>query len=145
MYANFVLHWVQDKEAAFKNVYKNLKPGGRFGVTLSLVPKLPDVLLKLLSFCGEDTIRKYRGKVFRAPLTFYGETAKEVGFSVDLQEEMEAVVSFPDMESLMDWWHGTSQGVFKPELSDADALKELKETYKSEFRGNKGTLITTKH
>ena len=39
--------------------------------------------------------------------TFYGETAKEVGFSFDLQEEVEAVVSFPDMESLMDWCHGT--------------------------------------
>ena len=144
VYSNFVLHWVQDKETAFKNVYKSLKPGGRFGITLALVPKLPDVLLKLLSFCGEDAIRKHSERVFKVPLTFYGETAKEVGFSVDLQEEGEAVVSFPDMESLMDWWHGTTHGLFKPELIDADALKNLKETYQSKLGGNKGTLIMTK-
>ena len=70
--------------------------------------------------------------------------SEKVGFSVEFKDEHDTVVCYPDMESLMDWWHGTTHGLFKPELIDADALKSLKETYKSEKLGKTGTLIMSK-
>ena len=39
VFANFVIHWVPDKDAHFKRVYQSLKPGGRFAfTTLNGVP-----------------------------------------------------------------------------------------------------------
>ena len=144
VYSNFVFHWVQDKVCAFKNVYKNLKRGGRFGIQITLVSKLPDVLIKLLSLCGEEAVRKHEKRMFRSPLIVYQEAAKEVGFSVDIKDEVETLVSFPDMESLMDWWRGTTHGLFKTELVDGDTLKNFKETYTCEFMIKTGTMVMTK-
>ena len=142
VYSNYVFHWVRDKEAAFENVYKSLKPGGRFGMQCPLI--LPPILKTLNELCGEEVARKYNESVFFSPLVVYEEAAKKVGLSVELRDEFNVVSSFPDMESLMDWWHGTTHGVFKPELIDADALKNLKETHKSESHGKIGTLIMKK-
>ena len=145
VYSNFVFHWVQDKVCAFKNVYKNLKPGGRFGIQISLIEDYTPVLIKLLSVCGEETVRKFKEKDFTCPLTVYEQTAKKYGFCVDVQDDIQESVSFPDMESLMDWWYGTTEGLFKPELVDEYTLKTLKETYKCELRGNLGIMVMTKN
>ena len=33
VFANHAIHWVADKDALFRRVYQNLKPGGRFAFT----------------------------------------------------------------------------------------------------------------
>ena len=79
--------------------------------------------------------------IFFFPMTVHKEAAKNVGFSVYIQDEQDNCTAFPDMESLMDWWHSTTHGLFKPDLIDADALKNLKETHKSERHGKIETLV----
>ena len=59
VYCNFVFHWVQDKEAAFRNVYKNLKPGGRFGLRFPMIT--PPVLQTLNALVG----KKLPGNIMR--------------------------------------------------------------------------------
>ena len=144
VYCNFVFHWVQDKEAAFRNMYKNLKPGGQLALQLTL--RMPLIFENLLNLCGEEVTRKYEEITFMLPLMAYAETAKNVGFTVDVQREEDVVTTFPDIEILMDWWHGTTHGLFKPELIDADALKSLEETHKSEIttHGIGGLMILKK-
>ena len=36
VFANYVLHWVENKAALLNKVYQNLKPGGRFASTVPL-------------------------------------------------------------------------------------------------------------
>ena len=75
-------------------------------------------------------------------MTVYEEAAKKVDFLfIFKMTELDNCTAFPDMESLMDWWHGTTHHwLFKPELNDADALKNLK----SERHGKIGTLVMKK-
>ena len=36
VFSNYVLHWVKDKEVAFRDIHKNLKSGGSFGLQVGL-------------------------------------------------------------------------------------------------------------
>lgn len=38
IFSNHVLHWIEDKESTFRNVYENLKVGGRFAFLCSYLP-----------------------------------------------------------------------------------------------------------
>ena len=49
VFANAVIHWIQDKRALFEKVYKNLKAGGQFAfVTPDGVPNMNHGLVKRL-------------------------------------------------------------------------------------------------
>ena len=49
IFANAVIHWIQDKRALFEKVYKNLKVGGRFAfVTPDGVPNVNHGIVKRL-------------------------------------------------------------------------------------------------
>ena len=56
---NYVLHWVQDKEAAFKNVYKNLKPWGQFAMQC---PLIMEAILETL--CGKEVAKEFTESIF---------------------------------------------------------------------------------
>ena len=66
---------VQDKEAAFKNAYKNLKPGGQFAMQC---PLIMEAILEAL--CGKEVAKEFTESIFFSPMTVYEEAAKKVDF-----------------------------------------------------------------
>ena len=67
VFANTVIHWIQDKRALFEKVYKNLKVGGRFAfVTFDGIPKVNHKLLGgcLKNWCLPTFSRNYSAPNF---------------------------------------------------------------------------------
>ena len=53
--------WVKNKETAFKNIYKNLKPGGSFGMQVGIqMAKLFDQITELM---GAETVQLINDKL----------------------------------------------------------------------------------
>ena len=59
--SNFVFHWIENKDAAFRRVYRNLKPGGRFGFTTKDNPTTPDVITQIVHLFGPETVKATLG------------------------------------------------------------------------------------
>ena len=125
VFSNYVLHWVNDKESAFKKVYDNLKPGGRFGFLASLY--FPPLLSHLCDLAGAENFNEE--KFFFSTVEGYEELSLKCGFSIESKAESEIVYDFPNFDSLLDWWHGTTHGVFKPALIDSDTMQRFKMLY----------------
>ena len=122
--SNYVLHWVKDQESAFKNVYKYLKPGGRFGFLAPLY--LPPLLSHLCKLGGAE---EFEESVIHTTVEGFEELSLKCGFSIDFKAESKIVYSFPSFDSLLDWWHGTTHGAFKPALIDSDTMQRFKTIY----------------
>ena len=45
VFSNFVLHWIEDKEEAFKNMFRSLKPAGKIVATYG--DQLPSIVHKI--------------------------------------------------------------------------------------------------
>ena len=128
VFANHVLHWIKDKETAFKNVYKNLKPGSRFGFLASLY--LPPLLSHLCGITGEEMFKEDHSNL--ATIEDYERISLKCQFSIEYKAELETAYDFPSFDALLDWWHGTTHGVFKPALISNGDMRRFKMLY----RGN---------
>ena len=63
VFSNYVLHWVEDKKGAFKNIYEILKPGGR--VVMLYETEIPPLLKKVVKELNpEDNYRKVKEMFF---------------------------------------------------------------------------------
>ena len=47
VFSSDVIHWIKNKDTAFKRVYKNLKPGGQFGFTTLGDYSIPEALSQM--------------------------------------------------------------------------------------------------
>jgi len=57
------------------------------------------------------------------------------------------VYDFPNFDSLLDWWHGTTHGAFKPALIDSDTIQQFKTIYGDdpiEVAGCNAVFVVTK-
>jgi len=64
VYLNIVLHWIQEKEDAFAQIYRVLKPGGRLGITTGnkdkpyTVKSIINEILKRPRYSGVSNAKK---------------------------------------------------------------------------------------
>ena len=77
-----VIHWIKNKDATFKRVYDNLKPGGKFAIATITKNGIPDLLVELVKLCGSDAFDAVMSCSYYESLDFYKQKAKEYGFSV---------------------------------------------------------------
>ena len=127
VYTNHVMAWVKDKETAFKNIYKNLKPGGCFGMQVGIqMIKLFDQMNELM---GAERVQLINDRLIFSPCEIYEEIALSCGFSLQLKLKTPAVVKYKNIEHLFDWWYGTTHGVFDQKLIDTAALEAFKRPF----------------
>ena len=122
VFSNYVLHWIKDKESVFKKVYQNLKPGGRFAFIAPLVKSFPQILRQLCDLMGPDISKDIMESHYFVSFEAYKEMAVQCGFLVKFKEGCDKVMTFLNIEALVDWWFATTHGVFDPTLIDAVTL-----------------------
>ena len=127
VYTNYVMHWVKDKELAFMNVYKNLKPGGSFGIQVALqMGKLIDQMTELM---GAETAQQINHKFLFVPCETYEQIALHCGFSLQFKYKTTSIVKFQNVKEMLDWWYGTTHGVFNAIMIDPATLEEFKRSF----------------
>ena len=100
VFSNYVLHWVRDKDLAFKQVSGVLKKGGRFAFQCAISSQMMDIL-------SEDTHSKtfiHRAKEsvhFTSPDKF-NQLAISNGFAVNKWEQFVTQFDYNDADDLID-------------------------------------------
>ena len=124
VFSSFVVHWIKDKESAFKRIYKALKPGGKFGFTSQDGPTMHEVLLEILHLCGPQAVQDTVDMFYWESASYYKELAESIGFEVTLMEVKERPLSFPDIETFIDFFYGVFHGKFDRTLPVLDSIRE---------------------
>ncbi|XP_011410227.1 PREDICTED: uncharacterized protein LOC105316762 [Amphimedon queenslandica] len=119
-----VVHWIKDKESAFKRIYNSLKPGGKFGFTSQDDPKYPDILIEMLQLCGPQVFQETAQSIHWKSASYYKELAESIGFEVTLMDVAERTISFPDIEAFINFFYGVFHGKFDRTLPAIDGIRE---------------------
>jgi ubiquinone/menaquinone biosynthesis C-methylase UbiE len=93
--SNHVVHWIKDKESAFRNVYEHLKVGGRFAFVTP--EKCPTIFWELLN----NTKMKESFRICSSDV--YESIALKCGFEVEFKSVHPAQYVFANVQQYTDW------------------------------------------
>ena len=129
VFATYVLHWIQNKTAVFNKVYQNLKPGGRFAFT---VPEnRAPFFQKMDKLMGPDFETKMEQvtRSFLLSTSEYNDLATTTGFKVISTQVETKPLNFANVEDLLKWYHGSTEGRFNPDKVDSASLEAFKQSF----------------
>ena len=134
VFSNIVIHWINDKEALFKQVYQSLHPGGHFAITTANgIYPIPEIGKKVFNkLVGLNFIdRMLKEKMIFWNESQYNSLAIKVGFR---QMSMTLLPDYPKWNNLDDYINsmcGWFQGEFDPAEFNQEAFQEIKQEYGS--------------
>ena len=124
IFSNYVLHWVKDKEKAFKNIFESLKPDGTFA--LCLETGLSEVSEDLISLLKPEQMQEVKMHLHFQSLKEIEQIACSCGFSIQYSAEMQAMGKFESFDDFLKCVYGGFSGLVDPEKMDAKDLQKLK-------------------
>ena len=132
IFCNTVIHWIHDKEALYKHVHNNLRPGGQFAFSTpdgSLpVPKIGQKLFdKLLG--PNFLIWMLQEKEIYLSASDYEILASRTGLELSTLQTRNINMAWKSLDDYIDAMHGWFQGEFDPSQFDKDELEEFKIKY----------------
>ena len=140
IFANGVLHWIRDKEQAFKNMFGSLSEGST--IALHYLDHLPpfelDAYKELNPENAEQICQMYQCES-RAQIEQYALLA---GFEIIKSYESHSIeFSFENEASILDWHWATTHGVFDVSLVTKERLERYLAPYSSkDENGNFGGI-----
>ena len=127
VFANYVLQWIEDKFAVLNKVYQNLKPGGRFAF---IVPESrPPFFEQMDNLMGAEMAEKMKHDFQCLSASEYAHLAITIGFKVMSSEVEMRPLNFANVEGLLKWYCGSTEGRFNPEKVDPVILEAFKQPY----------------
>ena len=145
VFSNYVLHWIEDKEAVFKRVHANLRPGGQF--TYTLCQALPPLCAELLKTMKSNIERAIVQMHYFTTVSELQELATTTGYTVAYQEMGVSRLPFLDYDSALDFLYASTNGQINPATADKTGLEQLKQKYTNksvEFAEEYATFILVK-
>jgi len=122
VFSNYVLHWVADKQQAFKNMFASLKCGGRIGIQyISHLPPFELNAYKELNPENAERICQMYHCESKANIEQYCSSA---GFEIISSYETSCKdLVFENVASLLQWHWSTTHGVFDLSLVTEERLQ----------------------
>ena len=127
--ATDVMQWIKDKEAAFKKVYDNLKPGGKFGFTTCHETGIPDLMIEIAQLCGPAAYNVVMNTVYYETGEYFNDLAGATGFNVMLLDIRDRKKTFPSLDAFIDFCYAIYSGKFD---RTSPALNDIKKRYKGQ-------------
>lgn len=119
VFMNYVLHWIEDKKNALRNIHKVLKSGGRLAMQFPFF--FPSIVEKvLIELNPEVNFHKINDKAYFEDLEKIESYCKEAGFASIESTEFNHVLNY-DLSSFLELLSASFHGVF-----DMDQIKEEK-------------------
>ena len=142
VFSNFVFLWIQDKEEAFKNMFRSLKPAGK--IVLTYGDRLPSIVHKIYrELQNSESMERMLSKRWYERRANMEEMCSAAGFeivkSVDVKMEDQ---EFENVESLCSFILATNQGRFVSELATRDKVSRFCDQYTSGENSKPLTVYT---
>ena len=142
VFSNFVFHWIQDKEEAFKNMFWSLKPAGK--IVLTYADRLHSIEHKIYGeLQNSESMERMRSKRWYERRANTEEMCSAAGFeiikSVDVKMED---LEFENVESMCSFILATNQGRFVSELATRDKVSRFCAQYTSGENSKPLTVYT---
>ena len=145
VFSNYVLQWIKNKAAVLNKVYQNLKPGGRFAF---IVPEcLPPIFEQMDNLMGLEVANKMKQDHHCVSASEYNHIATTIGFKVTSSEVEIVQSNFANIDGLLKWHCGSTEGRFDPEKVDPTILETFKRPFgdgPSELSCPRLTIILSK-
>jgi ubiquinone/menaquinone biosynthesis C-methylase UbiE len=143
IYSNYVIHWVKNKENMLSEFYRCLQQNGY--CILEFIESLPQFEKEITLLTGifaKDLINKFYCINKKDWITLL----RLFGFKVDYVNLPILEYNFDSIEHFLDWWEGTTNGMFSRLNIPIASMKLLRETYpdKINFQGTSIQLIISK-
>ena len=129
VFANYVLHWIKDKESVFLKVFENLSVSGKFAFYCGGGVAQVALHLEALMKPEKPKINDYLH--FRPP-DVYETIASKCGFQVEFKSVESRKDSFPNIEALMEWMYASTSGKLDYHSIDGTALDKFKKSFGDE-------------
>ena len=119
--SNFVLHWIPDKDEAFRNMFSSLKPDGKIVLAYNhCFPVAEDRVFRELDPENLDRILNMYKFETRPVIE---EMCTAAGFNILKSYEVEVrEMVFENGDSLLSFFSATAHGVFDPQFVTEDRL-----------------------
>ena len=142
VFSNFVFHWIKDKEEAFKNMFRSLKPAGK--IVLTYGDRLASIFHKIYrELQNSESMERMLSKRWYERRANMEEMCSAAGFeiikSVDVKMED---LEFENVESLCSFILATNQGRFVSELATRDKVSRFCTQYTSGENSKPLTVYT---
>ena len=118
---NHVIHWIKDKESAFRKVYNDLKVGGKFALVYS--ERNAPIFWQVLD-------PKVRESFNILPHNVYESIALKCGFEVEHKSVEQVKYTFSNVEEFVNWVFASVN--INPNTIDQKTLKKFQGTFGSE-------------
>ena len=127
--ATDVIHWIKDKEATFKRVYDNLKPGGKFGFTTFHGNATPDLMIEIAQLCGPAACDVVMNSIYYETGEYFSDLSGATGFNVSLLDIRDRKKTFSSLNAFIDFFYAIFSGNFD---RTSPALDDIKKRYKGQ-------------
>ena len=132
IFCNTVIHWIHDKEALYKRVQNNLRPGGKFAFSTpdSYLP-VPEISRKLFDkLLGPNFLSwMLQEKEVYLSANDYETLASKTGLKLSTLRTKNIDMVWRNLDDYIDAMHGWFQGEFDPSQLDKDKLEQFKTEY----------------
>ena len=130
VFSNFVLHFVQNKDEAFRNMFSSLKPDGKIVLTYS--NRLPNDFDRVFRELNPENLDRILNMVKFETRPVIEEMCTAAGFNILRSYQVKRrEMEFENGDSLCSFFWATTHGVFDPQLVTEDRLARFCPRYSS--------------
>ena len=121
VFSNHVMHWIKDKESAFRKVYENLRVGGKFAFVYG--EKNSPIFWQVLE-------TKVKESFDILPNDVYESIALKCGFEVEFKSVEPVKYTFANVEEFVNWVYASVN--INPDTIDPKVLEQFREQFGAE-------------
>ena len=125
--ANFVMHWIENKNEVFSSAFSNLKRGGSFA--FNAVDNYGSPLHEISCLINPDKGDKY---FYFESSEAYKQLSTAHGFTVSYCEEKPFQYQWNNIDEAIDWLSANTYGALDPSVVDPVVMDDFKKLYSTE-------------
>ena len=129
VYANYVVHWIKDKEPVFQKVFDNTIVGGKFAIRCADGIGQVTTQLEALLKPEKPRVKDY---MHFCPPEVYETIANMYGFQKEFESVQPEKIMFPNIEAYIEWLYATTSGKLDYHSIDDTVLDKFKKGFGDE-------------
>ena len=138
VFSNYVFHWIKDKKMVLQNIYRSLKPSGKFAVCFET--NLSPFVLNYMDLMGPNKANEVKNKLHFSSTNEIEDIASQCGFTVEYKAEVDRLVQFNSFDEFEQTVYGGFGGMVDSSFMEAEKLQLFKQD--AERKENKFNLCT---